>query len=147
MSLNSLIILSGMSFDFETFLESNSLIAVDICSLPTFLKEMVEFNSVHLFFIASILGRSLYLTLYLYNLLIKVVIYIIVVWGYLLILDSKSDNNIDKKLILNVLASKLSSMTRLLPSASVFDFCTWFYFQTMAWQFSKAFYFHNHHFI
>ena len=33
MSLNSLIILRGMSFEFETFLESSRLIAVDICSL------------------------------------------------------------------------------------------------------------------
>ena len=46
MSLNSLIILSGMSFDFETFLGSNRLIAVDICSLSTFLKVKVEFSSV-----------------------------------------------------------------------------------------------------
>ena len=61
MLLNSLIILSGMSFDFETFLESNRLTAVDICSLSIFLKVKVEFNSVHLFLIASILGWSLYL--------------------------------------------------------------------------------------
>ena len=60
MSLNSLIILSGMSFDFETFLRYNRLIAVDICYLSTFLKVKVEFNSVHLFLIASILGWSLY---------------------------------------------------------------------------------------
>ena len=45
MSLNSLIVLNGMSFDFETFLDSNRLIAVDICS---FLKVKVEFRSVHL---------------------------------------------------------------------------------------------------
>ena len=51
MSLSFLIIQSGMPFDFETFLESNRLIAVDIC---------FEFNSVHLFLIASILGWSLY---------------------------------------------------------------------------------------
>ena len=61
MSLNSLIILSGMSFDFETFLGSNRLFAVNICSLSTFLNVEVEFSSVHLFLIASILGWSLYL--------------------------------------------------------------------------------------
>ena len=61
MSLNSLILLSGMSFDFETFLGSNRLFAVDICSLSTFLNVEVEFSSVHLFLIASILGWSLYL--------------------------------------------------------------------------------------
>ena len=32
MSLNFLIILSGMSLDFETFLESDRLITMDICS-------------------------------------------------------------------------------------------------------------------
>ena len=61
MSLNSLIILSGMSFDFQTFLEANRLNAVDICYLSSFLKVKVEFNSVHLFLIASILRWSLYL--------------------------------------------------------------------------------------
>ena len=61
MSLNSLIILSGLSFDLETFLESHRLIAVDICSLSTFLKVKVEFNSVHIYLITSILGWLLYL--------------------------------------------------------------------------------------
>ena len=61
MSLNSLITLSGMSFDFQTFLEANRLNAVDICYLSSFLKVKVEFNSVHLFLIASILRWSLYL--------------------------------------------------------------------------------------
>ena len=60
MSLNSFVILRGTSLDFETFLESNCSIAMDICSLKTFLKVKVEFNSVHLFLIASILGWSLY---------------------------------------------------------------------------------------
>ena len=61
MSLSSLIILSGMLLDFKTFLESNRSIAIDICSLSTFVKVKVEFNSVHLFLIASILGWSFYL--------------------------------------------------------------------------------------
>ena len=43
----------------ETFLESNRLIARDIWFLSTFLKMKVEFNSVHLFLIASLLGWSL----------------------------------------------------------------------------------------
>ena len=60
-SLNSLTVLSGMSLDFETFVESNRLIAMDICSLSTFLKVKVEFNFGHSFWIASILGWSLYL--------------------------------------------------------------------------------------
>ena len=50
MSLYSLIILSGISLDFETFLESSRLITIDICSLSTFLKVKVEFNPVRLFF-------------------------------------------------------------------------------------------------
>ena len=61
MQLNSLIILSDVSLDFETFLQYNRLIEMDICSLSTFLKVKVEFNSVHLFLIASILGWSWYL--------------------------------------------------------------------------------------
>ena len=44
MSLTSLIILSGVSFDFETFLESNRFVAVDIYSSSTFLKVKVEFT-------------------------------------------------------------------------------------------------------
>ena len=50
-----------MSLDFETSLEYNRLIAIDICSLSTFLYVKFEFNSVHLFLIASILEWSLYL--------------------------------------------------------------------------------------
>ena len=61
MQLNSFIILSDVSLDFETFLQYNCLIEMDICSLSTFLKVKVEFNSVHLFLIASILGWSWYL--------------------------------------------------------------------------------------
>ena len=34
--------------DFETVLESNRLITMDICSLSIFLKVKVEFNYVHL---------------------------------------------------------------------------------------------------
>ena len=47
--LNSLIILSGMSFEFETFLESIHLIEVDICPLSTVLKVKVEFDSALIF--------------------------------------------------------------------------------------------------
>ena len=60
-NVNKFLDMSGMSFEFEIFLESNRLIAVDICSLPTFWRVKVEFNSAHLFLIASILGCSLYL--------------------------------------------------------------------------------------
>ena len=43
--LNVLIILSGISLDFQTFLESNHLIVIDICSLSTFLKmEQAKFT-------------------------------------------------------------------------------------------------------
>ena len=45
-----------MSLDFQAFLEASRLIAMDICSLLAFLKVKVEFNSVHLFLIAIILG-------------------------------------------------------------------------------------------
>ena len=44
MSPKSLIILSGMSLDFETFLASNRLVAMNICSLSTFLIVKLEFN-------------------------------------------------------------------------------------------------------
>ena len=44
MSLNSLIILSGMSFDLETFLWSNRLIAVDICYL-LFREKLLKLDS------------------------------------------------------------------------------------------------------
>ena len=50
-----------MSVDFETFLKSNRLVAMDTCSLSTLLKVKVEFDSVHLFLIASILAWSLHL--------------------------------------------------------------------------------------
>ena len=50
MLLNSLIILSGISLDFEAFLDCNHLIAVDICSLSTFLKVKVEYKTVHFSF-------------------------------------------------------------------------------------------------
>ena len=56
MSLNSLIILHVMLLDFESFLESNRLIAMDIRSLSTFVNVTDNFNSAHLFFIASIFG-------------------------------------------------------------------------------------------
>ena len=55
MSLNSLIILSGISMDFETVLESNRLITMDICSLSIFLKVKVEFNYVHLWWLYLVL--------------------------------------------------------------------------------------------
>ena len=56
MALNFLIILSGMSLDFETVSEPNPLTEMNICYLSTFLKVKVELNSVHLLLIASTLG-------------------------------------------------------------------------------------------
>ena len=56
MALNFLIILSGMSLDFETVSEPNRLTEMNICYLSTFLKVKVGLNSVHLLLIASTLG-------------------------------------------------------------------------------------------
>ena len=75
MSQNSLTILSIMSLDFETFLEPNRLIAIDICSLSTFLKVKVEFNS----FIFN--SKYTWMVIASSNKLIKVAITIIVVKG------------------------------------------------------------------
>ena len=75
MSQNSLTILSIMSLDFEAFLEPSRLIAIDICSLSTFLKVKVEFNS----FIFN--SKYTWMVIASSNKLIKVVITIIVVKG------------------------------------------------------------------
>ena len=88
MPQNFLLILGVLSLDFEAFLEPNCLIVMNICSLSILLKVKAQFNSAHLFLIASIYAWSLF----------EAVIAIIVVRGELLILDSKSSNSIEKKL-------------------------------------------------